>query len=40
MPPKKGAKEEEIDLDSLPEWFGLNCIFKFDTKKNRADSLR
>ena len=39
MPPKKGAKEEEIDVTTLPPWFAINCILKFDCKKDRANKI-
>ncbi|KRX02221.1 hypothetical protein PPERSA_04843 [Pseudocohnilembus persalinus] len=38
MPPKK-KQEEEIDISQLPEWFAINCVFKFESKKERADKL-
>lgn len=38
---KKGGKgkEEEIDISTLPPIVAINCVLKFDSKKERAKNL-
>jgi len=36
---KKGKEVEQLDLSTLPPWFGMNCIIKFDTKLSRAENI-
>lgn len=30
MPPKKGGKEDVIDIASLPPWIGVNYVIKYE----------
>ncbi len=39
MPPKVNKKEEEIDINTLPPWFPVNCVLKFETKKARSQKI-
>ncbi len=39
MPLKKDGQHENVDLSSLPPWFPINCLLKFDGKKDRNDKL-
>jgi hypothetical protein len=36
MGPKKGGKEEIVDIASLPPWVGVNFLIKYegDVKRN------
>lgn len=36
MGPKKGGKEEVIDLASLPPWISVNCILKYEGDAKRG----
>jgi hypothetical protein len=36
MGPKKGAKDEVIDINTLPPWAALNCIVKYEGHKERG----